>query len=245
MENVFGQDITAYFYPLVDDAAFTPSDTAQTPSIYVFDAMPSRTVAAAGTGAVAGPIATWTWNAGTKGFSFTIPAIDDPTPTSTDSQKIYYLGISFKLAAAEQTQTVVQGLTLYRVVGHQTSVGVTLDDMAQYFPQVGAYSSESQRLGYIAEAISEVQDKLRSAGYAWSRINRPDRLKRVVTLRSLALLLLFQVQAGNDKFMVKYLELKQMAKDAFDALKIEYDADGDGVVDAVTEPSSNMALLIR
>lgn len=244
MTYPYGQDLTVWFFPLVDDDAFQPSSTSQTPNIYVFAERPSRAVAIAGTGAIGSAITTWSWDAGRGGFSFTVPAIDDPDPTSTVTQDTYYLGITVKLQASEQNQTFVQSILLERVSGHQTDVNVTLEDMKRYFPQAGAYCSEADRLGYIAEAINEVQDKLRGIGYKWARIQRPDKLKRVVTLRALALLLLFQLQQGNDKFAIKYQELKQMASDAFDALKIEYDSDGDGEPDTKTE-SSNTIFLMR
>jgi hypothetical protein len=240
----YGQDLTIWFFPLVDDDAFVPSSTSQTPDIYVFASRPSRADALAGTGAIGPAITTWSWDAGRSGYSFTVPAIDDPDPTSTVAQATYYLGINVKLQATEQTQTFIQSIVLEKVTGHQTDVNVTLADMERYFPQAKAYSNEAQRLGYIAEAINEVQDKLLSIGYSWARINRPDKLERVVTLRALALLLLFQIQQGNDKFTIKYLELKQMASDAFDALKIEYDSDGDGEPDTETE-SNGMILLLR
>lgn len=71
----FGQDITYWFYPLVDDAALsTGFPTSQTPAIYVYDNEPGRSQAAAGSGSPLQSITSWTWDAAKRGWSFTITA---------------------------------------------------------------------------------------------------------------------------------------------------------------------------
>jgi hypothetical protein len=245
MPYTFGQDITFWYYPLLDDTSFSPTLATPTPNIFVFSARPSRSDAEAGPGDVGSPITSMSWDAGKKAFSFTIPAIDDPDPDSETRERTYWVAINHSLQSAEQTQCVVLAFTVERVRGHQTEVGTDLDDLKSYFPQVGACASEADQLNFIEKATNNVRDKLKGEGYSWANIHRPDRLRELVALRALSLILLIQIQQGNDKFKVKYDEFKGMFQDAFDAIVFEYDSDGDGEADTDVRASNDTLILLR
>lgn len=245
MSYPFGQSFTAWFHPLVDDQ--TPAGiltSGNLTAIYVFDAMPSRDVAAAGTGAVA-TVASWTWDAARKGFSFTVPAIDDPEPSSSIGVRTYWLALNFRLQASEQVQTVLKSFDLERVAGHGHTVDVDENDLAAYFPQLSSYSSEAQRTAYIAQAKEELRARLRMKGFQWARIHRPDRLNMAVTFKALSMLMLAQVQQSGDKFALKYAEFKQMYEDALESIRFEYDADGDGQPDTDAQASPAVMWVVR
>jgi len=220
----FGQNITYWFYPLLDnDTASVPTAVqAQTPAIYVFDeSAPSRSDALSGSGSLQ-TVNSWTWNTAKKAWSFTIAAISDPHPSSNIPTRTYWISINFILQTAGQTQTVIKPLQLERVVGHDRVVSVTDENLRTYFPQVDAYSSDVQRKAYISQAVEEIKGELRSKGYEWAKITRADRLDLCVTYKALSLIMLGQIQEPGDKFSIKYGEYKSNFQANLDSLKVEY-----------------------
>lgn len=235
MSYPYGQAFTAYFYPLVDDAAYVPTlTTGNLVSAYLFDVRPGLAEAASGAGAVLGVVISgWTWDAAKGAFAIAVPAVDDPEPTGTYSvENTYFLAVNWRLEAGEQVQTTLQAITLERPRGHTTALTVMVADLRNLYRDIEAYGDEPQLLSAIALAKDDVRDKLLARGYRWANVTRPDRLKQVVVLKAVALVMLGEAQAGNDKFFAKYAEYKGLAKDALDGLQVEYDATGDGVPDA-------------
>lgn len=220
----FGQNITYWFYPLLDnDTATVPSAVqSQTPAIYVFDEeVPSRSNAASGSGSLQ-TITSWTWSAQKKAWSFTIPAISDPHPDSNIPTRTYWVALNFVLQSAGQTQTVIKPLQLERVVGHDKVVSVTEEDLRAYFPQIDAYSSDVQRKAFISQAIVEIKGELRAKGYEWAKITRADRLDLCVIYKALSMVMVGQIQEPGDKFSIKYQEYKSGFQSNLDSLKFEY-----------------------
>lgn len=232
MSYPFGQSITYWFHPLLDNekASIPAAILGQTPAIYIFnEQVPTRGDASTGTNSLA-TITSWTWNYQKRAWSFIIPAIDDPRPDSNIPSRQYWIAINFTLQAGEQLQTVIKPLPLVRVVGHDRVVSVTQDDLKKYFPQVEAYSSELQRLAFISQATEEVKAALRAKGYEWAKIQRADRLDLCVIYKALSMIMLGQIQEPNDKFSIKYIEYKQSFSNALDSLKFEYQAEEGGQV---------------
>lgn len=232
MSYPFGQSITYWFYPLLDNetAPIPSAILGQTPQIYIFDEqVPMRQDAANGANSLA-TITTWAWNYQKRAWSFTIPAINDPHPDSNIHSRQYWIAINFILQTGGQVQTVIKPLPLVRVVGHDKVVSVTQDDLKKYFPQVEAYSSELQRLAFISQATEEVKAALRAKGYEWAKIQRADRLDLCVIYKALSMIMLGQIQEPNDKFSIKYIEYKQSFSNALDSLKFEYQSEEGGQV---------------
>lgn len=220
----FGQNITYWFYPLLDnDTASIPAAvTSQTPAIHVFDeSVPSRSNALSGSGSLQS-ITSWTWNSSKKAWSFTIPAVADPHPDSNIPTRTYWIALNFILQTAGQTQTVIKPLQLERIVGHDKVVSVTEENLRAYFPQVDAYSSDVQRRAYISQAVEEIKGELRAKGYEWAKITRADRLDLCVTYKALSLIMLGQIQEPADKFSIKFAEYKANFQSNLDSLKVEY-----------------------
>ena len=233
MTYPFGQNITYWFYPLLDnDTAPVPSAVqSQTPAIYVFDeSAPSRSDAATGSGSLQ-TISSWTWNGQKRAWSFTVSAIPDPDPGSNIPTRVYWISLNFILQSAGQIQTVIKPLQLERVVGHDKVVTVNEDSLRTYFPQVDAYSSDVQRKAYISQAVEEIKGELRSKGYEWAKVMRADRLDICVTYKALSLIMLSQIQEPSDKFSIKYQEYKANFKSTLDSLKLEYQHMEAGTID--------------
>lgn len=220
----FGQNITYWFYPLLDNetANIPAAVQAQTPSIYVFDeTIPSRSDAASGSGSLQ-TVSSWTWNSQKKAWSFTVQAVNDPDPASNITTRVYWIAINFRLQASGQIQTTIKPFQLERVVGHDKVVSVTEDDLRAYFPQIDAYSSDVQRRAFISQAIVEIKGELRAKGYEWAKITRADRLDLCVIYKALSMVMVGQIQEPGDKFSIKYQEYKSGFQSNLDSLKFEY-----------------------
>lgn len=236
----FGQNITYWFYPLLDDDAATipAAVQAQTPSIYVFDeSIPNRSDAASGANSLQA-ITSWTWSGQKKAWSFAVPAISDPHPDSNITTRVYWIAINFVLQSGGQVQTTIKPLQLERVVGHDKVVSVTEDDLRAYFPQIDAYSSDVQRKAFISQAIEEIKGELRAKGYEWAKITRADRLDLCVIYKALAMVMLGQIQEPSDKFSIKYQEYKAGFQSNLDSLKFEYQQMEGGIIETGRGTSS-------
>lgn len=235
----FGRSFTCHHYPLIDNEAETGLDATQSPTIYVFDEQPSRSAAAAGTGAIA-TIESWEWDSDRSAFEFTVPALDDPEPESATEFWTYFLGINYRLQASEQIQTVVQPLPMERVKGQARGLYVSVEDLQKQYAQIEAVSTEIQRLEAIQQATRDVKTDLSQKGFDWWRIHNADDLRDVVALRAIVRFMLNQAQSGSDKFAFKYTEYKALYEGQVSGMKLEYDSNGDNVPDTATEPSSTV-----
>jgi|LakMenE18May11ns_1017448.scaffolds.fasta_scaffold9951786_11 hypothetical protein len=229
----FGQNITYWFYPLLDnDTAVVPSAVqSQTPAIYVFDeSVPSRGDAASGANSLQ-TVSTWVWSSQKKAWSLTIQAINDPHPDSNIPTRTYWVALNFRLQSAGQVQTVIKPLQLERVVGHDKVVSVTEEDLRAYFPQIDAYSSDVQRKAFISQALIEIKGELRAKGYEWAKITRADRLDLCVIYKALSMVMVGQIQEPGDKFSIKYQEYKSGFQSNLDSLKFEYQQMEGGIIE--------------
>lgn len=239
----FGSDFTYRFAPLVDNESPDPLLTAQAPAIYVFRTMPDRTAAAAGTGAIA-TVTTWAWDAERRSWSFTVPAISDPNPTSTDGTEDFYLAVNFRLQAGAQLQTVVQLLQLERVAAQSgRPLEVSENDLRDLYPHIDSYSTATQRDKYAAQAVLHVRDKLDRQGFEWARLHQPSELKQAVVLKALSMLLFVASQEANDKHWLKHQYFEKEFQLTLDGLKLAVDSSGDGIPDATTSGMGTVLLL--
>jgi hypothetical protein len=241
----FGKAFERWYYPLVNDT--TPEGTiltSQTPAIYVFTTNPGRSVAATGVGALK-TITSWTWDANQAGWRYTITAISDPSPTSSQTLYTYWEAVNFRLEAGADIQTDLRALEMERISGHSTAVNVTDEMLRQYFPQLDSCSTESQRVQQLVLAIEDVKARLKAKGYEWAKITRPDRLTIAIAYRVLYMIMLVQIQQGNDKYAIKYAEFKAIFESTIDSLSLEYDSNGDGQADTTVTASIGVVFLSR
>lgn len=243
MSYPYGKDFDYYFYPLIDDEAVA-SIPSQQPDVYIFDdsvGMPSRTDAAAGTGAVQ---TISTWAAVQNGFKITVLALTDPDPTGNVNCRTYWIAINFLLKAGGQVQTVLRALDMERVVSQEKSVGVSPSDLTTMWPEIAAYASDTTLQAAIDLATEEVKSILLNRGYEWSSVMRPDRLALAIKTRALMQIESQQRQQAGDNFDRNYTDHKLQYKSYLDSLQIEYDANEDGKEDAKVE-AAGFAVVCR
>ena len=230
----FGRDFTYQFFPLADDDAVLSLPT-QSPTIYLFahTSKPGYTEARNGTNAFA-TINTWTANQH-SGFDISIPAIDDPAPTSSLLSYTYYIALNFVLTSSEQTQCVIRSLEMERVVGHHKRIAVTDVDLRSHWPALADYCSSTELNAYIELVRSAIREELRAEGYDWCMIYRPDRLYHACVYKCLDLACLSQLQSQGDKFDKLHDQFSGFYKQTIAGLKIEIDSNKDGIVDGTPQ----------
>lgn len=222
MAFAWGKDISYTFYPLVDDEPI--SIISQTPAIYVFtDSKPTYAQAAAGTGNIQA-ITTWTETA-TFSRTFTIDGIDDPEPTNEAVERVYWLAINFRIDTSEQIQTVLKALPMNRVHGHGNKVDVDHEDIKNVFHTALSYVDGPRLTRLIEDSEIQIKTILQSRGYRWAYFSRMDRLELLIRYRVVMTILLNEIQQGNDKFNIKYTEIKSVYESLYQGLKLEYETD--------------------
>lgn len=238
MTYPFAKDFTYTYYPLVNEENTAGVVTSQTPAIYLFDQLPSLDAARDGTGAIIPVIASWSWSATTLGWTFTVPAIDDPEPTSAADQRTYFLGINFILQTSKQIQTVVEALMMERVRGQSGRVAVTETELAAKWSFVNSYTTDTtQRNALIAEAQSQVKARLAKDGFIWSQIVGVDKLSDAVAFKTLANIALGQIRTPG--FEKLYAEFKAEYENALAEALLDYDSDNNADPDTQVAAGSD------
>lgn len=223
MPYPFGRDFTYSFYALIDNEFENLSAISAAEAIYVYKDKPSRTEAAAGTGsALLATITTWSNTADANGKYFTIPAIDDPDPTSTIDRDTYWLAVNFKFSAAEQTQTVLRALPMQRVDAWHKVISTAQSDLESIFADVDSYASATRQDNAIAIAKEKLEQEFEAAGFDWALIWRPDKLNLACAYLALSSIM-FGLGAGDPKWFELANEYRNAAKGITDGIKLEYD----------------------
>lgn len=228
MAYIFGKDITYTFYAIEDRDAIDMSGVTTSPAIYVYKSnyKPDRTQAAAGTdngGLVGSAITTWTATTRGNGKYFTIPAIDDPDPTSSIDTYTYWLAINFYLKNSEQKQTLIRALPMRRVSAHHKAIDVRNEDLEAIYPGVTTnIVSSANAVAVIGHAITMTELDLDAKGFEYANLWRPDRLNEAVQYRALAEIMLQNMVATDDEWHTLYKEYKDVSNNIVRNLKIEY-----------------------
>jgi hypothetical protein len=241
----FGIDITYQFYPLKDEIA---SDTwhevlsiTEAPTIYIFNFKPDRSIASAGTNALA-TVSSWSNTQDGRGKKFTIPAIDDPNPTSATDAYSYYIAINFKLQSGEQTQTVIRLLPIRRIVAHHSSARPLVEDIQSLHPEIRSFFKDSQIESAIQSAEYMTKGHLKVSGYDYASIWNPDELKTQITYQALALLCLSQIESGG-AWEAKYNEYKSISEGILASITVLIDVDKNGEPDKKAQTTTVINLI--
>lgn len=240
MTNIFGKSITRKFYPVEDGEPINL--VSQAPSIYLFSEQPTRTVAAAGTGALE-TINYWIESAQSPYVrTFTIPAIDDPEPTGTTPQADYWLAINYKAEATEQTQTDIKSITVERAKSTSDIPGTKVQDVVDVYPDIYSYASFDQITAKLDNALSELKLELKGKGLEWGNLSNLKDLKLALAYKVIQLVAESQLVEGGDKFDLRRQLYKEKYEEIMKLVVLAYDVDGDGDPDT-TEQAQSIAVI--
>lgn len=235
IKGVFGKSLTYRFYPTENGEPLQlPNNT---PTIYVFDELPTRDAAQNGTGALA-TISAWTVS-GTSpyGCTFTIAAIDDPYPDSNIDEREYYLGINFETTDGSGTnETVVKAFNLQRAYGSDSVPGVTVAQVKESFPAISSYLDDTELGNLLTAAEKELKLKLKTKGIDYRLANDLTDLNVPLAYMCLEISCITQIENEGDKFQTKAEYWRQKAKDILSSITIPIDNDADGREDQRREP---------
>lgn len=217
MPYPFGVSFPYTFYPILNDQPVRlPSQTA---NLHVFEDMPSRSAALAGTGALGSYSATVPANA--TNVTFTLDAIEDPDVTADEGSATYFVAIVYKLQASGQDQVIVRALEIERVKAHHKTLSIGAADLEAVWKAATTYASGSDISTKVATCTDELKAELRDKGYEWAAIWRPDRLRNVLVHRVLSGIALEQMQEANDAFQALADRFSETATRLLSSLKLE------------------------
>lgn len=238
MTAVYGKDITRTFWP--EDENGNPIELpSQAPSIFLFEAQPSRADAVAGTGALS-TCTYWAQSASAPyPCTYTLPAINDPLPDSLTPVKGYWESLKFVAQTSEEAQVVIRYFEMNRVQALATRPGTTIADLTAIYPAAAAYASNANLQAAIDTAEAEMRIEIEGKGIAWSGVADLSKTKLALAYKSLANLMLAQIAQTGDKHQTRYEEFRRMYSELMKSIELKFDSDRDGVVDSIqkTKPS--------
>jgi len=231
----FGEDLTVFYHYREDSEPSTDS-----PTIYLFEDMPTRAEASAGTGAIK-TISSWSDSERDFAKKFTVTAVSDPDATSSNRLEDYFLAINYTLQASGDTVTDIQEIFIERPIGNTSSLNVNVRDIIAVESQIYNDLDEGFIESKIEQAINEMKLELKKQGYEFDKVKNKHDLKLPVIYKTIAEISLSQLtglgddnDVRNDKYEAKFLK-------AMKYLEIQYDRDGDGDVDLKAKPKRNFA----
>ena len=239
----FGIDIARKFYPLSNDTAIELP--TQNPAIYVFSSLPNLNDARDGDGAIE-IITSWTQNASSPfDCSYTISAIDEPSPESLTSQYIYYIAINYVLQTGEQTQTVLESFVLERASGTETQQGITYFDLVDIYNSVTSYATNAQLSAHIDTATGDLKDKLLCRGIRLSDIQDLSVTKKFIVFRAIQYLSESQIAQDGDKFVIRREIYKEKSAEALKDVLLYVDTNRDGLPDTIAQGRAGYVISTR
>lgn len=240
---LFGRDISRTFAPLENNVPI--SLPSQSPTIYVFDSLPSRTVAAAGTGAVQ-TVSTWTANVSSPYVrTYTITAIVDPDPTGATASKQYWEALNFVLKSSGQTQTFIRTFLLERVEGQENVPGTSVEDVKAVYPSITAFLDDSDITKFLTQAVDAMKLYFEDKGMSWRRIYDLQKTKYALAYKTLALGLLTKFREPGDRLHVLSEKYDELYGKELGQITLKYDTTGAGKPDTTKKVSQGFQIAIR
>lgn len=234
---VFGKDITRKFYPLEDNE---PIDLpSQVPSIYLFSSMPTLDHARSGTGALSAAINYWE-ETPTTPFTrtYTIPAIEDPNPTSLVPNLGYWEAVNYIVKTSGQIQTKLRQFDIEKAKATETVPGTLVQDLKDIYPNIGSYVLDDTVLStFIKVAEDQIKIEFRQLGVDWGDIVSLKEFKYALAFLTIQYFSESQIIAGDDKFAIRAEIYSKRYEATIAKIKLKYDPDGDGFADKEIEVS--------
>lgn len=215
----YGADFPFRLTVLEDGTKLESLVTGQSATLYLFENLPDRAAAAAGTGALATVSATQN---SPFFLEFTVPAIDDPDPAGSIESRSYYAAINFKLQASEQTQTIIRELIISRPFGHDKPVDVDADMIKRRWVEAGEYRQDHEIRDLINLAVDAVRNDLEQRGLSWARIYRPDKLRQVIISKTIEAICDSQMQNAGDRFHILSQKIHAEGSALLSSIRLDY-----------------------
>lgn len=237
----FGQSISREFYALADDDYINlPS---QAPTLYLFSTLPSMVAARAGTGA-SSSLSYWT-HSDAEPFkrTYTWPAVDDPAPTSSVSNRGYWEAINYVINNSGQKITEIRPLTIQRAETHDSTVTTDADLVRSLWSPINTYYPKDAQLEtFIDLAIDHFKLDLLKRNLVWGKVQNLKEIRIPIAYKTLVLAMRGQV--GRREGIADLVAEWEAEYQAYSAtIKLPYDQDNDG--NTVEVEASSQAIRIQ
>lgn len=238
----FGSSITREFWPLQNGEPY-PLPT-QTPSVYLFSAMPSADDALSGAGAFR-TISSWTQASVTPyKCTYTINPIEPPTESETRCLG-FWESVKLVASAGGSAQSVLRYFELQRPEGTDADPDTTTDDVKAAYPGIASYIPNEELVSFLADAREELKIELSARGIKWTRLKQLQKARLVLAYKAISLASFSQFQTQGDRHWLRYQEFSAKYKALLDDLKLPYDSDGDGDADETASPSYGTVVITK
>jgi hypothetical protein len=190
------------------------------PSIHIFDAIPSRTDARTGAGALQ-TITSWSNSASNGGKDITISAIADPNETDAKERYEYYIAINYRLETDGDILTDIRLLPMVRPHATHSPVSTVGNDLKKIYSTVDEISSSTDQSNKIQQAKNDIETILESKGFEWSEIWETSILNDAISYYALHLIMLDNMRETNDAYASRAALYEKTASNKIESLKIK------------------------
>lgn len=243
MRGEFGKSLTytLYLYGANGQGVepYNPED--YTPSIYLFDNLPTRDQAMTGEGAMIGyTVAEWVVEG--NGITVTIPPVADPSPNSQVSEEDYYLAIVYQLDELGEEQLILKRITYERPSTQFNALTLTQADLEALdatIKRLWGSPNVPEITDLNASVLKQIRGHFKRLGYRWERLSDTDDLKEAAAYYALHLLFVSQIRSTADFadrkqgiYLGKYQEM-------IASIVLPYDSNGDDEPDPGAPAEAN------
>lgn len=218
----FGEAFTYEFYVRDGQGGFEDLSTVtDSPAIYIFSDLPTRTDAINGTGAIQ-TISSWSDASANGGKTFTVASIADPDPNSSKDQYEYYIAVNYVLVNSGDTLTDIRLLPMVRARATHAPVSTAEADLQRIYSNIDDISSSGDQTSKILQAKNDIKAYLDSKGYDWAEVWEPVQLNDAVAYRALYLIMLDVMRDSADAYAIRADLYKQQSDAILKGIRLKY-----------------------
>jgi hypothetical protein len=218
----FGESFTYEFYVRDGKGGFEDlSSVTDTPTIYIFKDLPSRTDAINGTGAIQ-TISSWSDAILNGGKTFTVATISDPDPNSSKDNYEYFIAVNYVLVNSGDVQTDIRLLPMVRARATHAPVSTSQEDLQKIYSRVDDISSSSDQTFKIEQSKQDIKNYLDAKGFNWSEVWEPVHLNNAIAYGALELIMLDNMRDTGDAYASRAVLYGDKSKEILKGLRLSY-----------------------
>jgi len=242
-DHIFGKAISRGFTSYVENTEIIVSITA--PTIYLFDSEPTLEEARAGTDALQ-TLSSWT-RATSAPFlnTYSFTAVEDPSPTSATDSYTYWEAINYYPEAAGQKQTVVRSFTISRAKAGEDSIGLTIADVKEVYPQITSYLTDGQLTAILDAATDQMKIDLEAVGLKWANIKSQSKLALTLAYLCIAMSAESQITTEGDRFAARADRYHEKYSGNLKKIELSYASDNSSTADSKQKAGASFMVANR
>lgn len=162
-------------------------------------------------------------------YTVTFDAVDDPDPTSLVLYERYYPVVNVRLQATEQVQALYKPILVWRVVPQFSQMDVDEDDVYTLEGEIETVLGDTETLKKVTRARERVFKRIASMELDRHRLEEIDLSEAVIYLATS--LCLRDMSTEENDYAEKAAYYSGEYESIWKSLKLNYDADDDGVAE--------------